>query len=144
MGVYEARLVPVMAEVLLGLGVKKALVVHGDDGMDEISLTGKTSIAEIRNGMVKRYTVAPEDFGFKRCVLEDLQCSSKEKSKEAAIGVLKGAVGAKTEIVCLNAGAALYAAEKAPSIHDGINMAKGVLDRGAALKKLDQMAGFSE
>ena len=144
MGVYEPRLVLLVAEVLLGLGVKRAMVVHGEDGMDEISLTGKTMVAEVHNGTVHSYTLTPDDFGMKRCSLAGLQCSSKEESLQAALDVLGGVWSAKMEIVCLNAGAAIYAAERAISIREGIAMARRTLENGAALKKLNEIVEFSK
>ena len=119
-------------------------MVHGEDGMDEISLTGKTDIAEVWNGTVNRYAVAPENFGLPRCTLKDLQCSSKEEHKEQALKILGGIPGAKADIVCLNAGAALYAAERALSIGEGIAMARKAVEQGAALKKLNEIIEFSQ
>ena len=143
-GVYEDRLVPIFAEVLLKLGVRRALVAHGEDGLDEISISAATQVAEIKDGKVLEYRVMPEDFNMKQESLESLRVGSKEESRDTALKVLQGDSGAASKIVCLNAAAALYVADIAKSVKEGILMAMDVLESGRAAKKLKQIALFSQ
>ncbi len=143
-GVYEERLVETLAQVLLELGLKRALVVHGQDGMDEISLCDQTKVAELGLGKIKSYFLLPEDCGLRRCAAAPLQCSSKEACRQAALQVLQGIEGPAHDIVCLNAGAALYIAEKAGTIQEGVLMAKKALRSGATHKKLKEISAFTQ
>ena len=144
MGVYEKRLVPLMAGVLLKLGAKRAMVVHSEDGLDEISLSAGTSVAEIKEGKLSQYNVMPEDFNLKQETLESLRVHTRDEAVAAAGQVIRGDAGAGTKIVCLNAAAALYVADKAPSIKQGILMAMDALESGSVEKKLKQVAHFSQ
>ena len=143
-GVYEDRLVPIVAGALDKLGIRRALVVHGKDGLDEISLSGPTSVAELREGRVSEYSVVPEDFGLKREPLENLRCRTPQQSLEAARSVLRGDNGAPTKIVCLNSAAALYVAGKTASIKEGVLAAMDALEAGLADKKLKAIAHFTQ
>jgi anthranilate phosphoribosyltransferase len=143
-GVYDQRLVPVFAEVLLKLGAQRALVVHSEDGLDEISIGAGTRVAEIRDGKILEYRVMPEDFNMKQESLENLRVAGKDESLAAALKVLQGDSGAGAKIVTLNAAAALYVADKARSIKEGILMAMDVLGSGRAEKKLKQIVQFTQ
>ena len=144
LGVYDKRLVPVFAEVLLKLGASRALVVHGEDGLDEISLSAATQVAEIKDGKIREYRVMPEDFNMKQESLESLRVGSKEESRDVALKVLAGDSNAASKIVCLNAAAALYVADKVRSIKEGILMSMDALENGLAEKKLKQISQFSQ
>lgn len=138
MGVYDKELVRPLAQVMMNLGVKAGMVVCGDDGLDEITLTTTTTACEIRNGKLKNRVIDPEDYGFSYCEPSDLVGGSPEDNKKIALDILSGKEqGAKRDVVLLNAGAALYIAEKCPSIQAGIQLAKQMLDSGKALEKLE-------
>ncbi|AJF59911.1 MAG: anthranilate phosphoribosyltransferase [archaeon GW2011_AR10] len=140
LGVYDVELAEKLARVLSGLNTEKALVVHGLDGFDEISLSGETRVFEVSKGTVKSYTVRPEEFGLKRCKEEDLSVFGVDEAAEAIRSVLSGKDKTpKSRIVELNAGAAIYANGKASSIGEGIKMAKNSIVSGSALKKLNQL-----
>lgn len=143
-GVYENRLVPIVAQALLKLGSQRALVVHGKDGLDEISLNGETLIAELKNGEIFEYTVVPEDFSMKRESLESLRCLTVEQNVEMARRVLAGDSSAATKIVCLNAAAALYVAGKAGSIKEGVLAAMDVFESGRAKKTFNAVVKFTQ
>lgn len=139
-GVYEKRLVELVAAALKNLGTKKALVVHSHEGLDEFSVSDETDVAELRDAKVYTYRVRPEDFGFKRHKLSDIQVFSKDEAKKIALEIFKGTLrGAPRDIVELNAGAGLYVAEKATSIQEGVLMAGTVLNNGKAATKLDEI-----
>ena len=144
LGVYEKRLIPLMAGVLQKLGVKRAMVVYGHDGLDEISLSSGTTIAEIKDDQSFQYEVSPEHFNMKRESLDNFRVSSKEESLECAQQVLRGDTGASSKIVCLNSAAALYVAGQAMSVKQGILMSMDALESGRAEKKLKQIAQFSQ
>ncbi len=143
-GVYEGRLVPLVAKALSKLGAKRAMVVHGKDGMDEISLSGETRIAELKNGEILEYTVVPEDFNMKRESLESLRCLTVEQNVETARRVLAGDNSAATKIVCLNAAAALYVSGNAGSIKEGVLAAMDVFESGRAEKTFNAVVKFSQ
>ncbi len=144
LGVYESRLVPVMAEVLLKLGTQHAFVVYGTDGVDEISLSAETLIAEIKDGKISHSKALPEDFNLKREPLENLRVSSKEESCQTALKVIQGDVGAASKITCINAAAALYLAGKAKSLKEGLLLAMDALENGNVEKKLKQIVHFTQ
>jgi anthranilate phosphoribosyltransferase len=143
MGVYAAELVPVIARVQAELGSEHALVVHGSDGLDEITLTGPTAVGEVRGGRVETYEVAPEDFGLARCRLEDLVGGDPAQNAAAMRGVLAGQPGPLLDVVALNAGAALYVAGRASGIRDGLEAARAAIASGAARAKLDALREFT-
>jgi anthranilate phosphoribosyltransferase len=138
-GVYEERLVRILAEVLRELGAHKAMIVHGKEGLDEISISGETAVAALTAGRIEFHTIRPEDFGLNRSPLESLRCDSKEKSHAEALKVLKGEKSSRADIVSLNAGAALFVAEKAASIQEGVAMAQEALRSGRAFTKLEEI-----
>jgi anthranilate phosphoribosyltransferase len=137
MGVFHADLVGIQVRVLQRLGAEHALVVYGKDGMDEISLGATTLVGELRNGAVREYEIHPEDFGFAMASNRSLKVEGPEQSRQMLIGVLDGQTGPARDIVLLNAGATLYAANVAPTLADGIARARQALDSGAARAKLD-------
>lgn len=143
-GVYEDRLVGLVAQALQKLGLKRALVVHGKDGLDEITLSAETKIAELKDGAVSEYTVSPEDFNLKREPLENLRCQTPEENLRAAREVFNGDNGAPKKIVCLNAAAALYVAGLAHSIKEGVLLAMDAIDSGKAAKTCKAVAELTQ
>jgi anthranilate phosphoribosyltransferase len=143
-GVYDGRLTEVMAQVLKELGAVRAFVVHGEDGLDEISNTSESRISELRRNEVRTYTVRPEDFGLPRARMADLQGGSAADNAEIIRRILKGERGPKRDIVVLNAGAAIAAGGKAEDIAAGIGMAQRSIDGGAALDKLNRLVEFCQ
>jgi len=139
LGVFSAELVEPLAKVLAQLGCKRGFVVHGDDGMDEITLTGPSKVAVISGGMVELETIEPEQFGLKRCRLEDLQGGDAEANAAIVRSILEGEKGPKRDIVVLNGGYALVAAGLAESIPDGMDQIAAALDAGLALAKLEAL-----
>ncbi len=138
MGVFHPDLVGIQVRVLQRLGTGNALVVWGREGLDEISLAGPTLIGELRDGRVTEYEVEPEQFGLARADSAALRVDDPEQSKMLVLEALSNVAGPARDIVALNAGAALYAADVAASIADGVTRAKVVLESGAARAKLDQ------
>ncbi len=136
MGVFHPDLVGIQVRVMQRLGAERVLVVHGQDGLDEISLGATTLVGELKDGEVREYELHPEDFGFQMMSLRNLRVDGAEESKAMMLGALENQPGAAREIVCLNAGAALYVANAADSIGDGINKAREVIANGAARAKL--------
>ncbi|MCX5694026.1 MAG: anthranilate phosphoribosyltransferase [Candidatus Omnitrophica bacterium] len=135
-GVYSKAWVRPLAEVLHNLGSKHVLVVHGADGLDEVSTTDKTFVTEVKNGLLKDYEITPEDFGLKRVRLDDLLGGSIKENVKIAQGVLAGETGSCRDIVLLNAACAIYAADKADTITQGLELAKKSIDSQAAAGKL--------
>jgi anthranilate phosphoribosyltransferase len=142
-GVYSLELVEKLAEALSMLGLQRALVVHGLDGLDEITITGKTRVAEARDGAVRSYEVEPEEFGMKRAPLQEI--SGGDAAENAAIirAVLGGEKSARRDVVLLNAAAALVAAGKTDHIAQAVPMAAQAIDSGAAAGKLEGLVRFS-
>ncbi len=141
-GVYAAELVPKIAQVLADLGAEHALVVHGD-GLDEITTTGETEVAEVRDGaVVARFRVAPEEFGLERVTLAALAGGSAEDNAGAMRSLLGGETGPLADVVMLNAGAAIYVAGLAENLAAGVEMAREALASGAAEGKLEELRGF--
>ena len=143
MGVFDQALVEplaqVMAKLLCQLGVKKGMVVYGQDKLDEISMSAPTSVCEIKDGWFQSYEITPEQFGYTRCSKDDLVGGTPAENAEITKAILKGEEkGAKRQAVCLNAGAALYIAGKADTMEAGVRMAEELIDSGAALKKLEE------
>ncbi len=135
-GVYDKKLVEPIAEVLRDLGSQAALVVHGEPTMDEISLCGKTDVAELKHGKIERYEIKPEDFGFKRINLSDLVVRNQEESVEAFMLAIRGQESPFYDAVLLNSGAAIYVAGIERDIKAGINRARDVISKGLAENKL--------
>ncbi|WP_374438698.1 anthranilate phosphoribosyltransferase [Inhella sp.] len=144
MGVFHPDLVGIQVRVLQRLGAKHALVVYGQDGLDEVSLGAATLVGELRDGQVTEYSIHPEDFGIAMAATRNLRVENAEASKAMLLGVLEGKTGPARDIVLLNAGAALYAADVAESIAAGIERARTALDSGAARAKLDQFVNATQ
>ena len=138
MGVYEEELVQPLAKVLANLGVTRALVVYGQDKLDEISMSAPTTVCEIRDGAFKNYEITPEQFGFTRCGKDDLTGGTPEENAKITLAVLAGEKGPKRDAVVLNSGAALYVGGKCDSIEEGVRMAEELIDSGKAKEKLDE------
>jgi len=138
-GLYSGDLVGMIAHVLKNLGSVCAMVVHGMEGLDEISLCGPTKVAELRGGQVKEYIVEPEQFGLKRCRMEDLHGGNAEQSAAIVRGVLQGDKGPARDVVLLNGGAALYVGGSAATIQDGMGLAAQSIDSGKANEKLARL-----
>ena len=143
-GVYDGKLTEVMARVLKELGAVRAFVVHGEDGLDEISTTSESRISELRHNQVQTYTVRPEDFGLTRTRMAELQGGSAADNAEIIRHILKGEWGPKRDIVVLNAGAAIAAGGKAEDIGAGVALAQRSIDSGAALEKLNRLIEFCQ
>lgn len=137
MGVFHPDLVGIQVRVLQRLGAQHALVVWGRDGLDELSLGAATLIGELRNGQVREYDVHPEDFGFKMSATRNIVVNGPDASRDKVLEVLDNQPGPARDIVLLNAGAALYSADVAGSIADGIALAQMALASGAARERLD-------
>ena len=144
MGVFHPDLVGIQVRVLQKLGAKRALVVWGRDGMDEISLGAATMVGELKDGNINEYEIHPEDFGLRMISNRGLKVTSAEESREMVLEALSNKEGTPREIVMLNAGAALYAANLVHSIGDGIGRAREAIASGAARAKLDQFAKFTQ
>lgn len=143
MGVYDEALVEPLARVLANLGVHRAMVVYGTDGLDEISMSAPTKVCEVIDGHFISYEITPEQFGFARCKKEELAGGTPAENAEITKGILNGEKGAKRDAVLLNAGAAIYLAGKANCIGEGIELARKILDSGKAREQLEQFAEFS-
>ncbi|MBE6468649.1 MAG: anthranilate phosphoribosyltransferase [Coriobacteriaceae bacterium] len=145
LGVYDETLVESVAAALAHLGVRHALVVHGQDGMDEISLSAPTTVCELSDGALRTYAIAPEDFGLARCSKADLTGSTPAGNAALVRAILAGEeVGARRDAALLNAAAALYAAGIAPDIAGGLERARAALVSGAALRTLDSLVATSQ
>ena len=143
-GVFSAGWTDTLAKVLHNLGTKHVLVVHGRDGLDEVTTADKTLISESDNGVFKTYEIAPEDFGFKRVSLNDLSGGSISENLNIFHEVLTGKRGCHREIVLLNSGCAIYAANMAKSIQEGIQLAGESIDSGKAAEKLELLKKYSQ
>ncbi len=143
MGVYAADLTGLLARALGNLGIAHAFVVHGVDGLDEITITDKTKVSELKNGTVKDFFVHPSDFGLAAGKAADLKGGDAKENAGITMDVLKGRKGPRRDIVLLNAAAGLAASGKAKDFPEGIRLATESIDSGAALKKLEQLKAFT-
>ncbi|MDO5425224.1 MAG: anthranilate phosphoribosyltransferase [Eubacteriales bacterium] len=143
MGVYDESLVEPLAKVLANLGVKKAMVVFGQDGLDEISLSSPTTVMEVRNGEFKKYILTPEDLGLKRCKKEDLVGGTPEENAQIARDILNGAQGPKTDAVLMNSAAALYLAKDGITLQEALEEVREVIASGKAKEQLEQFIALS-
>ena len=143
-GVFSERGVGLVAGALAALGVERAFVVHGADGLDEISISGETHVQEVRDGEVRRYKLTPEDFGVERAPLEVIAGGDAAENAEMIRGVLGGERGARRDVVVMNAAAALVAAGRAGDFREGAKRAAEAIHSGAARKKLEELRGFSK
>ena len=143
LGVYDEYLVEPLAQVLINLGVKRGMVVYGQDKLDEISMSAPTTVCEFQNGWFRSYTIAPEDFGFERCTKEDLVGGTPEENARITRAILSGEKGPRRNAVLMNAGAALYLGGKAESMEEGVKLAAGLIDSGKALETLERLIEVS-
>ncbi len=143
LGVYDEYLVEPLAQVLINLGVKRGMVVYGRDKLDEISLSSDTAVCEFKDGWFKSYTIKPENFGFERCRKSDLVGGDPAENAEITRRILKGEKGHKRNAVLMNAGAALYITDKAPTMADGIKLAAELIDSGKAYAALEKLIEIS-
>ena len=143
LGVYDDYLVEPLAQVLVNLGVRRGMVVYGQEKLDEISLSAPTTICEIKDGWFKSSVITPEQFGFERCSKDDLRGGTPEENAQITRAILSGEKGHKRNAVLMNAGAALYIGGKADSMQDGITLAAQLIDSGKALQTLDRLIEVS-
>lgn len=143
LGVYDEYLVEPLAQVLISLGVKRGMVVYGQDKLDEISMSAPTTVCEFKEGWFKTYTITPEQFGFERCTKADLEGGTPEENAKITREILNGAAGPKRNAVLMNAGAALYIGGKADSIKKGIDLAASIIDSKKALETLEKLIEVS-
>lgn len=143
LGVYDPSLVEPLAQVLMKLGVRKGMVVYGQDKLDEISLCAPTTVSEFKDGWYRTYEITPEEFGFERCTKKDLLGGTPAENAETVRSILGGEKGHRRNAVLMNAGAALYIDGKASSIGDGIKLAAGVIDSGRAADTLEKLIELS-
>lgn len=142
-GVYEERLTELLAGALNELGSKRAFVVFGLEGLDELSLTGESRVSEVKDGRVDTYMVSPEEFGLTRATLRDLQGGSAEENAEIIKRILGGEEGPKRDVVVMNAALAIVAGGKANDVQEGVKLAVRSIESGAALAKLGGLVAFS-
>jgi anthranilate phosphoribosyltransferase len=143
-GVFSVDLIEALATVLGQLGSRRVLVVHADDGLDEISINAATQVAEWNGTQVRRYTIEPEQFGLTRAALDTIRASDAEDSLRIIREIFAGETGPARDIVLLNAGAALYACERAQSLTEGVQMAAQSIDSGEAGRRLDALVSLSQ
>ncbi|MGH7837185.1 MAG: anthranilate phosphoribosyltransferase, partial [Candidatus Binataceae bacterium] len=148
-GVYNVGLTEMVARALGELGVKRAFVVHGADGLDEISISGETYVAELRDGRVRSYTVTPEDFGLARAPVEAIRGGEAKDNTQIIHKIFGRSMlvkehGARRDVVIANAAAALVAAERAADFREGARLAAAAIDSGAAREKLDALVRFTQ
>ena len=143
MGVYDEKLVEPLARVLSNLGVKNAMVVYGQDCLDEISMSARTSVCEIKDGKFRSYEIEPEQFGFKKCDKEELVGGTPEENAKITLSILNGEKGPRREAVLMNAGAAFYVAGKADTLEDAVKLAAEIIDSGKAKARLDEFIKLS-
>lgn len=143
LGVYDDYLVQPLAQVLISLGVRRGMVVYGQDKLDEISLSAPTTVCEIKDGWFKSRVITPEEFGFARCAREDLKGGTPAENATITRAILGGEQGHKRNAVLLNAGAALYIAGKADTMKDGVALAGELIDSGEATRTLEKLIAVS-
>ncbi len=144
MGVYDPALTGPVAQVLGRLGVERAWVVHGHGGMDELSLTGPTTVASLEDGKVEELTITPEEVGLSRCRPEELLGGDARRNGEIILEIFQGRSGPKADMVALNAGAALYLSGRAPDPAHGVEMAREIISQGRAMERLRALQELSQ
>ena len=144
LGVFHADLVGILVRVMERLGARHVMVVHGKDGMDEVSLGASTLVGELKDGVIREYEIHPEDFGLRMASNRSLRVEDAAESKDVVLSVLDNLPGTALEIVVFNAGVALYVANSAESIGQGVALAREALASGAARAKLDEFARFTQ
>ena len=143
LGVFDRTLVSKLAQVLAALNSRHVMVVHGAEGLDEISIGGPTYVAELKDGAIREYEISPADFGFETAPLEKIKVSNVEEAKRILSEVLANAPGPARDIVCLNAGAAIYVSGIAESLLDGVSRARAAIESGAAADRLNKLIAFA-
>ena len=143
MGVFHSDLVGIQARVLKELGASHVMVVHGDDGLDEITLTGPTQVAELKHGFVTEFRIEPKQFGLDTAPIESIRATDKDASKAMVLSVLENVPGPARDIVLLNAGAAIYVAGVAADLWGGVAKAREMIESGRARAKLDELVKFT-
>ena len=143
-GVFHPDLVGIEVRVLERLGSCRAMVVHGMEGMDEISISGPTMVGELKDGAIREYSIAPQDFGLPAHDLDAIRVDGVEQSKAMVLAPLSNEPGVARDIVALNSGASIYVAGLAPTVAEGVKRAQAVIASGAARKKLDQFVAFTK
>jgi anthranilate phosphoribosyltransferase len=144
LGVADGLLVEKLALVLQNLGCHHALVVHGEDGLDEITITGKTRVCELKKGRIENYSIGPEDFGIARASADKLNGGSARENADLLRSILAGAKGTQSDVVLMNAAAVLLAGDKVETLKQGAALAKDAIDSGRALSKLEELIEFSQ
>ncbi len=143
LGVYDEYLVEPLAQVLAELGVKRGMVVYGQDKLDEISLSSPTTVCELQNGWYRTKVIRPEDFGLSTCRKDDLKGGTPAENAEITRGILRGEKGPKRDAVLMNAGASFYIGEKAASMKEGVELAAEIIDSGKAAETLEKLIEVS-
>ncbi|WP_434632273.1 anthranilate phosphoribosyltransferase [Thermoanaerobacterium thermosaccharolyticum] len=144
LGVYDKKLTHVLAEVLLKLGCERALVVYGNDGLDEITTTTTTTVSEVKNGTVIDYTIDPHDYGINLSKDTDINGGDSKENAKIILDILEGQKGPKRDIVVLNSAAALYVGKAVDNIKEGVMLAEHLIDSGAALGKLNEILSYQK
>ena len=144
LGVAEEELLDKMANVLGSLGCHYALVVHGNDGLDEITISDSTQVAELKNGSIKRYVISPEDFGLKRAAMSTLKGGTAQENAATLRRILSGEPGPARDVVLLNAAAALVAGDRVATLKEGVGLSQELIDSGKAEAKLEQLIKVSQ
>jgi anthranilate phosphoribosyltransferase len=143
LGVYDANLTEILGRVLLELGAQHCLVIHGMDGLDEITVSDRTKISEGKGGVVSSYFTAPEEFGLPRTPRKEVAGGLPEDNARIMHDILRGRKGPKRDIVCLNAAAAMVVGGKAKTLKDGLRLAQQTIDSGAAAEKLERLIAYT-
>jgi anthranilate phosphoribosyltransferase len=143
LGVYDGKLTETLGRVLVELGTQHCIVIHGMDGLDEISLSDRTKISEGKGGVVSSYFIAPEEFDLQRVARKELAGGTPKDNARITQDILRGRKGPKRDIVCLNAAAAMVVGQKAKTLKDGVRLAQQTIDSGAAAEKLDRLIAFT-
>jgi anthranilate phosphoribosyltransferase len=143
MGVFHPDLVGILARVLQRLGSRRVMIVHGLDGLDEIALSGRTMVAELKGGEIREYTVTPQDFGLKTSDMAAIRVANVDASKAMMLDALEDQDGPARDIVAVNAGASIYVAGRAGSLADGVQLALATIKSGAARRKVDEFVTCS-
>lgn len=144
MGVYSDDLVEPMAKVLSNLGVKRAMVVHGADGVDEVSICGATKVSEVRNGEIRNYVIEPSSLGLSLAKPEEIKGGLAQENKEIAINILKGEKGPKRDMVLINSAVAIYTALEGKSLEECVEVAEEIIDSGKALAKMEEFVAATK
>jgi len=143
LGVFDGRMTEPVARVLVNLGIEKALVIHGNDGLDEITTTTETMVSEIKDREIVSYRISPEKFGMKAAAGSDISGGSPEENAEIIMSIFRGEKGPRRDIVVMNSAAALYVGKAAQSLEEGVKRAENIIDSGLATAKLESLVRFT-